>query len=90
MVDRKEQARGFEVVGDDAGNFAGGLRVERTVGDKVGNGDRQRLDGALGDVELEHGTRRARREHTKDKKDERQPRQTAVLVSLGGLGQGHE
>jgi hypothetical protein len=57
-VDRPEQPRALEVGADHVGDLAAALlrRGRRAV--ELADRDRQRLDDALRDVELEHGARR--------------------------------
>ncbi len=59
-VDRGEQAGAAQVAGDDLGDALAGLGILRAAAAlEVGDGDGQRLHRALGDVELQHGLRRA-------------------------------
>ena len=51
LVDRREQAGPLQVGGDDFRD----LRAQRIVGLEIRDGDRQRLDIALVDVELDEG-----------------------------------
>ena len=57
-IDRREQARALEIVGDDAGDIAPDLAVGGAA-DKIRQRDRQRLDVALRDVDAQN--RRCRR-----------------------------
>ena len=56
LVDRREQTGAFQVRTDDVGN----LGAKRIPALKIGDGDRQRLDSALVDVEYDLRLRRKR------------------------------
>ena len=53
-IDRREQAAALEVGGDDLGHAKRGVVVGRGAAHEIGNGDRQRLEVALGHVEADH------------------------------------
>ncbi len=54
LVDGREQARGAKIACHHVRDLARGLGIDRSVADEVGNGDGQRLNLALGDIELNH------------------------------------
>ena len=57
-VDRPEQARALEIGADHVGDLAAALLGGRRVARELADRDRQGLEHALRDVELEHGTGR--------------------------------
>ena len=53
-IDRGEQAAALQVGGDDLGDAGCGVVVALAAADEFGDGDRQRLKIALGDIEADH------------------------------------
>ncbi len=53
-IDRREQAGAAQVVGDDAGDVARHLGIRSGAAGEIRQGDRHRLNIALGDVEFQH------------------------------------
>ena len=80
LIDRCEQAGGAKVACHHVGHLARGRRVERAVADEIGDGDRQRLDLALSDVELNHRASRQDGETAQRRARARQGRHPAGSV----------
>ena len=64
-IDRVEQAGAAQVIGDDLRDAARGFGVAGRPADEVRDGDRDRLDIALRDVEPQLGGRRTRQQRAR-------------------------